>query len=190
MTASSVIPLRDEAWALLCEWTDSPGLRGHGLAVEAAMRGYARYFGEDEDIWGVIGLLHDFDYERYPDAQDHPQKGAEELRARGYAEWFIQTIVSHADYSGIDRDTSVMKSLYAVDELCGLVIATVLVQPNRKLDEVTTKSVTKKMKRKEFARSVSRDDIRQGTESLGIDLDEHITRVIESLRTVATELGF
>ena len=183
------IPTREEAWALLCEWTEGPGLRGHALAVEAAMREYARHYGEDVELWGAVGLLHDFDYERSPTEADHPLKGAEELRTRGYDDGFVDTIVSHANYSGVPRDSLVRKVLFAVDELSGLVIATALVTPERALAQVAARSVKKKMKRKEFARSVSREDIRAGAEDLGVDLDEHIARVVAALQGAAQALG-
>lgn len=189
MIGSGHIPTRDEAWKLLCEWTLTPGLRSHALAVEAAMREYAEHFGEDPDVWGVVGLLHDFDYERYPSAEDHPFRGAEELRRRGIDEEIVRTIMSHADYSGIARETALMKTLFAVDELCGLVVATALVQPDRKLEQVAVSSVKKKMKRKDFARSVDRDDILTGADELGVDLAEHIDRVLRALKRAAPELG-
>jgi len=189
MSVSGRIPTREEAWGLLCEWTSTPGLRGHALAVEAAMREYAEHFGEDSDIWGVIGLLHDFDYERYPSEDDHPFRGADELRRQGVDEEIVRTIMSHADYSGIPRETVLMKTLFAVDELCGLVVATALVQPDRKLEQVTVSSIKKKMKRKDFARSVNRDDILKGAEELGVALDEHIDRVLHALQRAAPALG-
>ena len=189
MIDSEKTPTRDEAWQLLSEWTLTPGLRGHALAVEAAMREYAEHFGEDPDVWGVIGLLHDFDYERYPSAEDHPFRGAEELRRRGVDDEIVQTIMSHANYSGIPRETTLMRTLFAVDELCGLIIATALVQPDRKLEQVTVSSVKKKMKRKDFARSVNRDDILNGADELGVGLDEHIDRVLHALKSVAPVLG-
>ena len=186
---SGTIPTRDDAWALLCEWTENPGLRGHGLAVEAAMREYAERMGEDVERWGVVGLLHDFDYERYPEAEDHPYKGAEELRRRGYDEDFVETIMSHAAYTGIPRNTPVRKVLFAVDELSGLVVATALVMPNKTMAEVAAKSVRKKMKSKGFARKVNRDEIRQGAEELGVDLNDHIETVVAALQKAAPELG-
>ena len=175
-------PTRDEAWRLLNEWTENQGLIGHALAVEAAMKAYARRLGEDEALWGVIGLIHDFDYERYPDAPDHPMKGGEELRARGYDEEFVLTILSHADYTDIPRDTPAKRVLFAVDELCGLVTATALVMPGKSMAEVTPKSVLKKMKSKGFARKVSREDIVKGAEELGVDLEEHVGVVVEALQ--------
>jgi putative nucleotidyltransferase with HDIG domain len=183
------IPDRDEAWALLCEWTESDALRGHALAVEATMRAYARKYAEPEELWGAIGLLHDFDYERYPESEDHPAKGAQELRSRGYDADFIAAIMSHADYTGVPRETLAAKVLFAVDELCGLVVATALVMPGKALAEVTAKSVRKKMKSKGFARKVSREDIVTGADELGVDLIEHIGVVIEALQGAADRLG-
>jgi len=189
MSQSGRIPSRDEAWNLLCEWTESPGLRGHALAVEAAMRFYARKYGEPEEAWGIIGLLHDFDYEKYPTAEDHPFKGAEELRRRGYDEWLVRAILSHADYVNTERQSLAEKTLYAVDELTGLVVATALVMPTKKLAEVTAESVRKKMKSKGFARKVNRDDIVKGAEELGVDLDGHIANVVTALQLAAPALG-
>lgn len=189
MSTGGHIPTRDEAWALLSEWTESVGLRGHALAVEAAMRAYARHFGESEDFWGVIGLIHDFDYERYQTAEDHPFRGAEELRRRGWDESIVRAVLSHADYSGVDRISNAEKTLFAVDELSGLVVATALVMPNRKLADVTGEAVRKKMKKKDFARKVNREDIVKGAEGLGVDLDEHIDRVVAALQAAAPALG-
>ena len=189
MAETGRIPTREEAWELLCEWTTTPGLRGHALAVEAAMRAYARHYGQPEELWGVIGLLHDFDYERHPTEEEHPTKGAEELRRRGYDESLIRAIMSHADYLHIPRESLVEKVLYAVDELTGLIIATALVMPNRTLAEVTPQSVRKKMKSKSFARKVNREDIIKGAEALGVDLDEHIARVLKALQEIAPTLG-
>jgi len=183
------IPTRDETWRLLCEWTQSPGLRGHALAVEAAMRFYARKFRQPVDLWGLVGLIHDFDYERYPEAPDHPAKGAEELRRLGVDEVIVRAMLSHADYSGVPRESFMEKTLYSVDETCGLVVATALVMPNRKLSEVTTDSVLKKFKSKGFARKVNRDDIVRGASDLGIPLDEHVSNVISALREASSSLG-
>jgi len=189
MSEGKGLPTRDEAWALLCEWTETPGLRAHALAVEAAMRAYARHFGESAELWGLIGLLHDFDYERYPTAADHPFRGAEELRRRGWSETLVRAILSHADYAGVSRESLAEKTLYAVDELCGLVVATALVMPNRSMAEVTPESVRKKMKSKGFARKVNREDIIRGAEALGVDLDDHVGRVVAALQSVAPSLG-
>jgi putative nucleotidyltransferase with HDIG domain len=180
---------RAEALELLREYTKSDSLIKHALAVEAAMRWYARHYGEDEEYWGVIGLLHDFDYERWPDPPDHPEKGAEILRRHGYPEDIVRAIRSHADYLDVPRERLVEKALYAVDELAGFITAVTLVRPNRSLAEVEARSVRKKMKDKAFAAAVNRDDIRRGAEELGIDLDEHISNVIQGMREVAPALG-
>jgi len=183
------IPGREEAYGLVTEYTKNDALIKHMLSVEASMRFYARRYGEDEELWGVAGLLHDFDYERYPSLEDHPFKGAEILRGRGYSEELVQTILSHADHTGVDRHTLERKVLFAVDELCGFITAVALVRPSRKVADVTPKSVKKKLKDKAFARAVSRDDIQNGAAQLGVDLDEHIANVIEAMSGVADELG-
>jgi putative nucleotidyltransferase with HDIG domain len=181
---------RDEAWALVCEWIHNPNLRKHLLAAEAAMRAYARRLGEDEDSWGIVGLVHDLDYERCPSQEaGHPFVGVEELRRRGVPEAWCRAIVSHADYSGVPRQSSMEKALYGVDELVGFVIAVALVKPSKSLAEVDVTSVKKKMKDKAFARGVNRDDVVRGAEELGVPLDEHIELVINALRDVASELG-
>ena len=180
---------REEAYALLTEYTSKDGLIKHALAVEAAMRAYARRFGEEEETWGVIGLLHDFDYEKYPTAADHPFKGAEILRQKGFPEEWIRVILSHASYTGVPRDSLMAKTLFAVDELCGFITAVAYVRPNRKLAEVKVKSVKKKLKDKAFARQVNREEIREGAEELGIPLDEHIEFVISAMQEIAGELG-
>jgi len=178
---------RENAWDLLCEYTQSEGLRKHGLAVEAVMRHFARKAGEDEDAWGVVGLIHDFDYERWPD--EHPQRGADVLRQHGLPEPHVQAVLAHGDHLGIPRETPMAKTLYAVDELAGFVTAVALVRPNKSLAEVEPRAVRKKMKDKAFARSVNREDIVKGAEILGMDLDEHIAFVIEAMKEVADELG-
>ncbi len=180
---------REEAYQLLTEYTRKDGLIKHALAVEAAMRAYARKFGEDEETWGIIGLLHDFDYEKYPTAEEHPFKGAEILREKGFPEDWIRVILSHASYTGVPRDSLMAKTLFAVDELCGFITAVAYVRPNRKLAEVKVKSVKKKLKDKAFARQVNREEIREGAEELGIPLDEHIEFVIAAMQEVAGELG-
>jgi putative nucleotidyltransferase with HDIG domain len=180
---------RDDAWALLTEWTQGESLRKHALAVEAAVRGYARQFGEDEDGWGVVALLHDFDYERYPTAADHPFRGCEELQRRGYPEWVTRAILSHAEYSGVARESRMEKVLFACDEMAGLVTAAALVRPSRSLHDLETSSVLKRLKDKAFARAVSRDDLRKGAEQLGLPLDEHVTNMIRFMRARADELG-
>ena len=181
---------RDEAWALVCEWIHNPNLRKHLLAAEAAMRAYARRLGEDEESWGIVGLVHDLDYERCP-SQDagHPFVGVEELRRRGMPEAWCRAIVSHADYSGVPRQSNMEKALYGVDELVGFVIAVALVKPSKSLGEVDMTSVKKKMKDKAFARGVNREDVVRGAEELGVPLDEHIELVINALRGVASQLG-
>jgi len=180
---------REQAWCLLTEFTQSESLRKHALAVEACMRAYARKFSGDEELWGTIGLLHDFDYEKYPSAEEHPFKGSEILKERGYSEEIRRAILSHADYSGVKRESPMEKALFACDELAGFITATALVKPNKSLDEVDARSVRKRMKDKAFARSVSREDIVNGAADLGIDLDEHITFCIGAMKGIAAELG-
>lgn len=181
---------REEAWSLLSQHTSSPALLKHMLAAEAVMRAYARRFGEDADAWGLAGLLHDLDYERHPSQQDgHPFVGVELLRSHGVSEPVCRAILAHADYSGVPRETRMEKTLYAADELAGFVIAVALVKPSRSLADVDAVSVQKKMKDKAFARGVRREDIVRGAEELGVGLEEHITFVIQALRSVASELG-
>lgn len=181
--------MRSDAWGLLTEFTQSESLRKHALAVEACVRAYARKFGEDEERWGVVGLIHDFDYEKYPSLEDHPYKGNKILEERGVAEDIRRAIMSHADYTGVTRDSNLEKVLFACDELAGFITATALVKPNKSLAEVDAKSVRKRMKDKAFARSVSREDIVNGAAGLGVDLDEHITFCIEAMKGIAGELG-
>ena len=186
------MPNRDEAWELLCEYTKGESLRKHALAVEAAMRACVKKYGaaaDDEDEWGLVGLLHDFDYEMFPSAEQHPFTGANILCGRGYSERFIRAIMGHATYTGVPRDTAMARALFATDELCGFLVACALVRPNKSLDDLEVASVKKKLKDKAFARSVNRDDIRQGIEELGVDLDEHIRFVIDALRPVQKEIG-
>jgi len=180
---------RDVAWALLTEWTKSESLRKHALAVEAAVRGYARKFGANEDEWGIVGLLHDFDYERYPTLDNHPFRGCEELQRRGYPDWVMRAILSHAHYSGVPRESPLEKSLFACDEMAGFVTAASLVRPSKSVLDLEASSVIKRMKDKAFAKGVSRDDLRQGAEELGLPLDEHVTNVITFLRERADLLG-
>ena len=180
---------RDAAWALLTEWTTSESLRKHALAVEAAVRGYARTFNASEDEWAIVGLLHDFDYERYPTAADHPFRGCDELRRRGYPEWVMRAILSHAQYSGVPRESLLEKSLFACDEMAGFVTAVSLVRPSKSVLDLEASSVIKRMKDKAFAKAVSRDDLRQGAEELGLPLDVHVTNVITFLREQADALG-
>ena len=180
---------RDAAWALLTEWTQGESLRKHALGVEAAVRGYARMFGEDEEGWGVVALLHDFDYERYQTPADHPFRGCEELQRRGYPDWVTHAILSHADYSGVARETRLEKALFACDEMAGIVTAAALVRPSRSVLDLEAPSVIKRMKDKAFARAVSRDDLRRGAEGLGVPLAEHIANVIAFMRVRADALG-
>ena len=180
---------RNQAWSLLCEYTQSESLRKHMLAVEACMRAYARRFGEDENKWGITGLLHDFDYEKYPTPAEHPFVGNKILEERGYLEDVRRAILSHADYSGVKRESKMEKTLYACDEVSGFITASALVKPNKSLAEVEAKSVRKKMKDKAFARSVNRDDIINGAADLGVDLEEHIAFCIEAMKGIAAELG-
>ena len=182
------MPNREESWQLLREWTESDGLLKHMLAVEASMRAYARRFGEDEEKWGVTGLLHDMDYEKHPTPDEHPMVGVRELERRGYPEDVLEAIKGHADYLDVPRETLMAKTLYAVDELSGFVTACALVRPER-LDGLRAKSVKKKMKQKSFAASVSREDIVRGAEELGVNLDEHIDFVVAALRENAGSLG-
>ena len=185
---------RPEALALVHEYTQSEPLRKHMYAVEAAMRAYARKLGEDEESWGLVGLLHDFDYERFPNdahspTQEHPAEGVRILASKGLPEPMQRAILSHASYSGVARDTPMAKALFAVDELCGFLVACALVRPSKSLADLEVSSVKKKLKDKAFARGVSRDDIRQGIEELGVDLDAHIQFLLESLRPVERDLG-
>jgi len=185
---------RSAALSLMHEFTPSDALRKHMYAVETAQRAYALKFGEDADTWGVVGLLHDFDYERYPNAsrsptEEHPSEGARILAERGYPEPLRRAILSHASYTGVPRDTQLAKTLYAVDELCGFLVACALVRPSRSLADLEVPSVKKKLKDKAFARNVNRDEIRQGAEELGVPLEDHIRFVIEALRPVERELG-
>ena len=180
---------RDSAWGLLTEFTQSESLRKHALAVEACMRAYARKLGGDENLWGVVGLLHDFDYDRYPSREDHPYRGNKILEECGYPEEIRKAIMSHAEYTGVPRETPMEKTLFACDELAGFLTACALVKPGKSLAEVEAKSVRKKMKDKAFARSVNRDDILQGAADLGVDLEEHIAVCIEAMKGIAGELG-
>jgi putative nucleotidyltransferase with HDIG domain len=183
------LPTREQAWDLLCQYTEKEGLRKHALAVEASMRYYARRFGEDEELWGLTGLLHDFDYERWPSLEEHPFRGSEILRERGYPEWLIRAILSHADYSGVPREGLLEKTLFACDELAGFITAASLVRPSKSVLDLEASSVIKRMKDKAFARGVKREDLRAGAELLGLPLDEHITNVIGFLRGNADALG-
>jgi putative nucleotidyltransferase with HDIG domain len=183
---------RESAWCLLTEFTQSESLRKHALSVEACMRAYARKFAvgstKEEELWGVVGLLHDFDYEKYPSLDDHPYKGNEILKERGYPDKIRRAIMSHAEYTGVTRDSQMEKALFACDELAGFITAVALIKPGKSLAEVDTKSVRKRMKDKAFARKVNRDDIVNGAAALGVDLEEHITFCIEALKPIAAKL--
>jgi putative nucleotidyltransferase with HDIG domain len=188
------MPDRDAAWALLCEYTLNENLRKHALAVEACVRAYARKRGADEEFWGVTALLHDFDYERWPNAQqlsdqEHPSEGSKILRARGYPEETVRAILSHADFTGVPRQTPLEHTLFACDELAGFLTACALVQPSKSIHDVKVESVKKKLKDKAFARGVNREDVRKGAEELGIPLEEHIQFCLDALRAVAPALG-
>jgi predicted hydrolase (HD superfamily) len=192
---------RESAWCLLTEFAQSESLRKHALAVEACMRACSRKFADgtspaaadlglsEEELWGIVGLIHDFDYEKYPSLEDHPYRGNEILKERGWPEVISRAIMSHAEYSGVMRETAMEKCLFACDELAGFITAVALIKPRKSLAEVDVKSVRKRMKDKAFARKVNRDDIVNGAAALGVDLDEHIAFCIEALRGIAGELG-
>ena len=180
---------RQAAWGLLTEFTKSESLRKHAMAVETCMRAYARQFGEDAEKWGVVGLIHDFDYEKYPSLDDHPMRGSEILEQRGWPEEIRRAILSHADHTGVARQTQLEHALFACDELAGFITAVALVKPGKSLAEVDARSVRKKMKDKAFARSVSRDDITKGAQELGVELEQHIAFCIEAMKGIAGELG-
>jgi predicted hydrolase (HD superfamily) len=180
---------RDEAWQLLTEYTKSDSLLKHAMAVEAAVRGYARQFGEDEEAWGIVGLLHDFDYERWPSLDDHPFRGCGILREKGYPDWVIRAILSHADYSGVARDSRLEKTLWACDEMAGFITAAALVRPGKSVLDLEASSVVKRMKDKAFARAVKREDLRMGAEALELPLETHIANVIGFMRERADALG-
>jgi len=180
---------REHAWRLLTEYTKGESLLKHALGVEAAVGGYARAFGEDEEGWSIVALLHDFDYERWPSAEDHPFRGSEILREHGYPEWVMRAILSHADYSGVARDSLLEKTLFACDEMAGFVTAASLVRPTKSVLDLEPASVVKRMKDKAFARAVKREDLRKGAELLGLSLEEHIANVIRFMRERAEALG-
>jgi putative nucleotidyltransferase with HDIG domain len=191
---SDRLPAREETLALMHEYTASDSLRKHMLAVEGAMRAYARKFGEDEERWGTTGLIHDFDYERFPNnahspTEEHPSEGVRILRSRGYPEDVLEAILGHAQYCDTPRESKMAKTLFAVDELTGLITATALVRPSRSVHEVEARSVRKKMKDKAFARGVNRDDVINGAQELGVELDDHISFVIASMQSRAADLG-
>jgi len=189
MSGTAPLPSRDQAWDLLCQYTEKEGLRKHALAVEAAMRYYARLWSEDEELWGLTGLLHDFDYERWPDEQNHPYRGVEILAAQGYPEIMRTAILGHAPYTGTPRETRLAKALYACDELAGFVTAVALIKPSRSLSDVELPSVKKRLKEKSFARGVHREDVYNGAGEIGLPLDEHIENVIKALQAAADRLG-
>jgi putative nucleotidyltransferase with HDIG domain len=186
---SDTPPTREQALALLEEWIQNPNLRKHCFAVEAAMRRYSRELGGDEERWALTGLVHDFDWERHPDAKRHPIEGVKVLRERGWPEDVCRAVLGHASYTGVPRDTPLARALYAVDELCGFLVACALVTPARSLAEVEVPGVKKKMKRADFARNVNREDIVNGAAELGVDLDQHIATTLEALRGIRSELG-
>ena len=186
---SPVLLNRDDAWALMTEYTQSESLRKHMLAVEAAVRGYARLWGENEEDWGVVALLHDFDYERWPDQENHPYRGVEILKEKGYPEWVTRAILSHAEYSGVPRESKLEKTLYACDEMSGFVTAAALVRPSKSVLDLESASVIKRMKDKAFARAVNRGDLQRGAEEIGLPLPEHVENVITFLRLRAEPLG-
>ncbi len=180
---------RDDAWRLLTEYTKSDSLLKHAMGVEAAVRGYARRFGEDEEAWGVVALLHDFDYERWPTLDDHPYRGSEILREKGYPEWAVRAILSHADHTGVARESRLEKTLFACDEMAGFVTAAALVRPSKSILDLEARSVVRRMKDKAFARGVKREDLRAGAEVIGLPLEEHIANVVAFMRERADELG-
>jgi predicted hydrolase (HD superfamily) len=191
---------REAAWCLLTEFTESESLRKHALAVEACMRACSTKFNDEasgvselglskQDLWGIVGLIHDFDYEKYPSLEDHPYKGNEILKERGWPEVITRAIMSHAEYTGVTRDTPMERALFACDELAGFITAVALIKPGKSLAEVDAKSVRKRMKDKAFARKVNRDDIINGAAALGVDLDAHIALCIEALQGIADKLG-
>jgi len=180
---------RQQAWELLCEYTQSENLRRHALSVEACMRYYARLWGEDEEKWGTVGLLHDLDYERYPSLEEHPFRALEILTERGYSDEIVHAVASHADHTGVPRESRMEHALFACDELSGFVTAVAYVRPSRRIADVEAASVLKKMKDKAFARGVSREDLVKGAEEIGLPLDQHVQNVINALRMIADEIG-
>jgi len=180
---------RDDAYTLMTEYTQSESLRKHMLAVEASLRGYAKLWGEPEEDWSVVALLHDFDYERWPDQQNHPFRGVEILKSKGYPEWVTRAILSHAEYSGVPRESRLEHALFACDEMSGFVTACSLVRPSKSVLDLEASSVMKRMKDKAFARAVSREDLRKGAEEIGLPIDQHIGNVITFMRERADVLG-
>lgn len=186
---TSQLPTREEAWNLLCEYTQSDSLRRHALAVEQVMRKLAEKYGEDPDLWGITGLLHDFDYEKHPTPEEHPFMGTKILEERGYPEQMRTTIMGHADYTGVPRESLMARALYSCDELTGFIFAVTYVRPSRSIQDVKVKSVTKKLKTRSFAASVNRDDVENGIRELGVDRAEYIQFVIDAMKEKAEELG-
>ncbi len=182
-------PDKSEAQRILEDWTTNKNLRKHAYAVEAAMRAYAIKFGQDADRWGIVGLLHDFDYEKYPDVGDHPFKGVAYLKERGFSDDLTEAILAHAEHTGANRDTLLKKCIFAVDELTGLIVAVALVRPSKKLVDVSVRSVTKKWKEKSFASGADRKMIEQGAEELGVELAEHIETVLKAMQGISEKLG-
>lgn len=180
---------RASAWELLTHHTTSANLRKHALAVEAAMRYYARHFNEDEETWGMVGLLHDFDYEQYPTLEEHPYKGQEILAAAGFPEIIRRGIMAHAPHTGTPRISRMEKAIFAVDEVCGFIVAVTLIRPSKKLADVDVAAVLKKLKQKKFAAAVSREDISQGAEELGFTVEEHVQHVLNAMQEVSSDLG-
>ena len=185
----SELPTRDEAMALLRQYTEGPGLLKHALSVEAALRAHAGRLGQDEHAWGLVGLLHDFDYERWPDAENHPYRGAEILRERGYPEFVVRAVMSHADYTGVARESRLERVLFACDEMAGFITAAALVRPSKSVLDLEASSVVRRMKDKAFARAVKREDLHKGAEAIGLPLADHIANVIEAMRQKAEDLG-
>ena len=182
-------PGRDEAQRIIDEWVDNENLKKHAYAVEAAMRAYALKLGEDPEKWGIVGLLHDFDYERYPDLKDHPFKGTAYLKEKGYADVLAAAILAHAEHTNVERDTDLKKAIYAVDELTGLIVAVALTRPSKKIADVSVDSVMKKWKEKSFAAGVDRQMIEKGAEELGIPLKEHAQIVLKAMQEIPEKLG-
>ena len=180
---------RDAAWALLTEWTEKEHLLNHALAVEASMRSYARRFGEDEELWGITGLLHDMDYERHPNMEQHPYVGVQELERLGYPEEMREAILGHAPYTGVARDSRLAKTLFAVDELTGFIVAVALVRPSKSIHDVKVTSVTKKFKDRSFAAPVSREDITEGAADIGLEVPDHVAVVLEAMKEIADVIG-
>lgn len=189
MSATTIAPTRAQAWALLTEHTQSDSLRKHALTVEACMRAYAKKLGEDEERWAITGLLHDMDYEEHPTLEEHPMVGAELLREQSYPDDIIQAVLGHADHTGVERTTSMAKTLYAVDELSGFITAVTLVRPSKKVAEVEYSSVKKKMKDKAFARTCNREEMLRGAEELGVSFEDHVRFCIEAMSAAADTLG-